>query len=149
MTFAVFTGSVVFKVSKWIAVFLPTTKKGLCGVWCVCVCVCDVCVWAAVAAVEEEGRGRNVSAFVDVTWFPSLRYTAKCVCLGKGKTKETSVYSSGLVTHVVRISQRGEKISLAGVKFNFFFGGDLLICLIFHLLLHIFYVLKHNSGNNL
>lgn len=85
MTFAMFTGSVVFKVSKWIAVFLPVTKKGL------CVCLMYVCVVSVCGRRGGWGVGGcYVSAFVDVTWFPNLHHTAKCVCLGEGNKKSVS-----------------------------------------------------------
>ena len=59
-------------------------------VWWMCVCVC-VCVMSVCGRWRR--RGRNVSAFVDVTWFPSLHYTAKSH-LSWQVEREVSVCSS-------------------------------------------------------
>lgn len=91
ITLALFTGSAGFKGSKWIAAFLPFYKKG-------CMCLIYVFLCARVCALSVCGRQRRdcyASAFVDVTWFPSLHYTAKRVCLGKWNEKLEFILESG------------------------------------------------------
>lgn len=78
MTFPLFTGRAGFKVSKWIAAFHLFDKKKEKGKH-----VCWKCVCVPLCVGGRGRRGRNMSAFVDITWFPGPHHTAKCVWPGE------------------------------------------------------------------